>query len=315
MELDNSKQYSIDQLQNQKFDVFITVSGYESRSIHLATLLKSNIFTYKLALAFNEKKNLLYREINDAKFKELGFEFKEVSSSDATPLNPLLNSLCEKLGKSSIDILIDYSSMPKIWYSEIINYFNSKEDDLGCVNLWFCYTPSEYTRPIGSISNKYLDPVKPIVTSDKPIALIMGLGYEKGRAEELAKLFKSQITFAFYANPSSDDRYVQEVLDNNKSVLKNIKQEQIIPYPINDLNSINDALTQLCIGLRMNHQVLLVPVGPKPFTLMCSILSVRYPDIKTCRVSSVISSVTSDRRPFGDVLIYKVTFTNEEVDY
>jgi hypothetical protein len=315
MELDNSQQVPIGQLQAQKFDAFIAVSGYESRSSHLASQIEVNNIPHNLVFAFIEKNDFLYRELNDKKYTELGFRFISSSSADTSILPDVLDELCDKIGKSSMDILIDYSSMPKIWYNEIINYFLSREEDLKSTNIWFSYTPSEYTHSIGSTSNKYLDPIKPAMQSDKPIALVLGLGYEKGRAEEFAKLFKAQVSFAFYANPSIDSRYVQEVLDNNKSVLKNIKQNQIIPYPINDLNSVNNSLTQLCIGLRMNHEVLLVPVGPKPFTLMCFILSARYPDIKICRVASVISSIASDRRPHGEMLVYKVTFTNEEIDY
>jgi hypothetical protein len=315
MELDSSLQVSSNLLQTQKFDAFIAVSGYESRSIYLANQIPFNNIPNKLVLAFNEKNELLYRELNNKKYTELGFKFINISASDVSQLPNFMDDLCEKIGKTTLDLLIDYSCMPKIWYSELINYFINREDELSCVNLWFSYSPSEYTRSIGSISNKYLDPIKPNTTSDKPVALLLGLGYEKGRAEEIAKVFKAKVSYAFYANSSTDSRYVQEVLDNNKSVLKNINQDQIITYPINDLNTINESLTQLCIRLRMDHQVFIVPVGPKPFSLMSFILSARYPDIKICRVSSVISSSASDHRPHGELLLYKVTFTNEELDY
>jgi hypothetical protein len=315
MELESSLQATTEQLQKQTFDAFIAVSGYESRGTFLANQINVASIPNKYVLAFTEKNDLLYRELNNQKFKAENFTFFQASSSDTSGFRKLIDEICDSIKKSSIDILIDYSSMPKIWYSEIINYFISKEEDLNSVNIWFTYSPSEFTRSISSISNKYNDPVKPILQGQKPIALIMGLGYEKGRAEEFTKMFNAKITYAFYANPSVDARYVQEVLDNNKTVLQNIKQEQIIPYPIYDLNTVNDSLTELCIDLRINHQVVLVPVGPKPFTLMCFILSARYPDIKICRVSSIINSGVSDRRAVGDLVIYKVTFTNEESDY
>jgi hypothetical protein len=315
MELDNARQISSDRLQNQKFDAFIAVSGYESRGTFLTSQINLELIPNKIVLAFNEKKELLYRELNDKKFAELGFTFYEVSAGDSAVLPKIFEDLFLRLKKKDIDILIDYSSMPKLWYSEMINYFISDEETFANVNLWFSYSPSEYTRSVTTISNKYLDPIKPSIQNNKPVALILGLGYEKGRAEEIAKNLNSQATFVFYANPAVDERYVNEVLENNQAVLKKIKQEQIISYPIFDLNSVNDSLTQLCINLRMNHQILLVPVGPKPFTLMCFILAARYPDIKICRVSSVINSVATDRKAHGELLVYKVQFTNEEVDY
>jgi hypothetical protein len=315
MELDSACQVSPDQLQSINFDAIIAVSGYESRCTHMVSQLNISNIPYRMVLAFNEKKDLLYRDFNDKKFRELGFKFYDVPSYDPLSIFLIFNTILKAIDKNNINILIDYSSMPKVWYSEILNYFNSREDALTNVNLWFSYAPSEFIKSASSIGNKYVDPIKPKSLNDKPIALILGLGYEKGRAQDFARQLNAEITYAFYANPAIDSRYVQEVLDNNQPVLRHIKQEQIIPYPIFDLNSVNDTLTQLCINLRMNYQVLLAPVGPKPFTLMCFILASRYPDIKICRVSSVLSSKECDHKAHGESLVYKVEFTNEETDY
>lgn len=314
MELDNASQISSDQLNLVNFDAFIAVSGYESRSSFLSTQINTSSISKKIVLAFAEKKELLYREINDKKFRELGFTFVDAPSHNPQQLPDIMDSIVEDINKDDINILIDYSSMPKIWYSEILNYFNSQED-LTNVNLWFSYSPSSFIKSISSISNKYHDPIKPAALSNKPIALILGLGYEKGRTEDISKQLNAQVTYAFYANPSIDDRYVNEVLSNNESILKKISSEQIIPYTIFDLNSVSETLTQLCINLRMDHQILLVPVGPKPFTLMCFILASRYPDIKICRVSTIINSAATDHAAHGELLIYKVEFTTEETDY
>jgi hypothetical protein len=315
MELDNACQITSDQLKKIKFDAFIAVSGYESRSSFLATQIDTSLIPKKVLLAFVEKKELLYRELNDQKYKDLGFTFKDVPCHNPQMLPEIMDEIVDDISNDDINILVDYSSMPKIWYSEILNYFNSREDDICNVNLWFSYSPSAFIKSISSISNKYHDPIKPTSLNNKPIALIFGLGYEKGRTEEIAKQLNAQVTYAFYANPSVDSRYVNEVLTNNETILKKIKEEQVIPYTIFDLNSVSDTLTQLCINLRMDYQILLVPVGPKPFTLMSFILSTRYPDIKICRVSSIINSVATDHAAHGELLVYKVEFTNEETDY
>ena len=315
MELDSALQVTTDQLNQQKFDAFIAVSGYESRCIHLASSIDIISIPTKVVLAFNEKKELLYRGLNDKTFNELGFTFYPVSAGDASSICSILEEICENHTKPDLNILIDYSSMPKIWYSELLNFFNTIDCEIENVNIWLSYSPSEYTPSITSISNKYLDPIKPKIKYDKPVALILGLGYEKGRAEELSKQLDAQCTYAFYANPSVDTRYVNELIQNNRSVLRSIKEEQITTYPIFNLNTISELLTELCLKLRMSHQVILVPVGPKPFTLMCFILAARYPDIHTCRVSSVINSNATDRRAHGEILVYKLNYTNEETEY
>jgi hypothetical protein len=315
MELDSNFQIDSEYLQKQHFDAFITVSGFESRSAYLADKIDTTTIPEKIVLAYNELNDVLFRKHNDAKYRDLGFTFYNVPSKDISSLPGILDQICTKNRKENLDILIDYSCMAKIWYNGILNYFSELEECFSKVNLWFCYSPSEFTKSHTNVTNKFFDPVIPKSTGNKPIALILGLGFEKGRSEELAKQLDAQVTFAFYADPAYDERYVHEVLESNQVLLKKISEDKIIKYPIFDLNSISESLTKLCINLRLSHQLVLAPIGPKPFTLMCFILSTRYPDIKLWKVSTAGNFATTDRKPYGELLLFKVTFTTEEVDY
>jgi hypothetical protein len=315
MELDNTIQISKEQLQNQHFDVFIAVSGSESRCTFLASKLKRSDIQSKIALSIDELHDNSLRIENDKKFSEWGFTLKECSALDTSTIDHLLSRYCHQTTANQLDILIDYSSMPKIWYSSMINFFIAYEEKIRHVNLWFTYSPSEYFKSNTTVFNKTFEPLPPQIKSYKPIALIVGLGYEKSRSEELSKQADANVTFAFFADPAYDERFVKEVLDNNQSFLKHINGDQIIRYPIFDLNSINSSLTKLCVNLRTSHQLILAPIGPKPFTLMCFLLSARYPDMKIWKLISSQKSGKSDRVAQGELLIYKVMFTSEEVDY
>ena len=302
-------------LQKQPFDAVIAVSGFESRAAYLVDKINTNTIPEKIALAYTELTDCLFRSHNDNKYRDLGFTFHNVPSKDISALPEILDLVCSKNRKKNLDILIDYTSMTKIWYNGILNYFSELEESFAHVNLWFCYSPSEFTKAHSDVSNRFFDPVIPKSQGNKPVALILGLGFEKGRSEDLAKQLDAQVTFAFYADPAYDERYVSEVLQSNQALLKRISQDKIIKYPIYDLNSINESLTKFCINLRLSHQLVLAPIGPKPFTLMCFILSTRYPDIKLWKVSTAGNFAASDRKPYGELLLYKVTFTTEEVDY
>jgi len=315
MELDSSFQIDSEHLQKQQFDAFIAVSGFESRSVYLTDKIDTSTISEKIVLAYNELKDSLFRKHNDNRFKDLGFTFFDVPSKDISSLREILSQICSKNQKDTIDILVDYSCMTKIWYNGILNFFSELEECFSKVNLWFCYSPSEFTKSHTSVINKFFDPEIPKSNGNKPVALILGLGFEKGRSEELSKQLDAQVTFAFYADPAYDERYVNEVLESNQALLKKIRSEMIVKYPIYDLNSINDSLTKLCINMRLSHQLVLAPIGPKPFTLMCFILSTRYPDIKLWKVSTAGNFAATDRKPYGELLLYKVTFTMEEVDY
>lgn len=315
MELDNNIQISSEYLQKQQFDAFIAVSGFESRSTYLAGKIDTSTIPDRIVLAYTELVDSLFRPYNDRRYNELGFTFCQVPSKDISSLTGILDSICAKHKKDSLDILIDYSSMTKIWYNGILSYFSNLEDQYSSVNLWFCYSPSEFIRSQTKVSNKFFDSDIPRSQNNKPIALIMGLGFEPGRSEELALRSNANVTFAFYADPAFDERYVREVLENNQALLTKISHDKVVKYPIYDLNSINDSLTQLCIRLRLTHQLVLAPIGPKPFTLMCFILATRYPDIKLWKVSTAGNFAATDRKPHGELLLCKVSFTSEEVDY
>ena len=315
MELDNALQIPSEQLQQKHFDAIIAVSGYESRSAYLASKIDLSIIKDKIVLAYNEMNHSLFRDYNDDKFRAMDFTFHQVSSNEISNLPEILDCICLNNPKKSLDILIDYSSMSKIWYSGIINYFIELEEILSDVNLYFSYSPSEYSKSRTTNIQYNFDSQLPVEYGLKPLALVLGLGYEKGRSEELGRKIKSQATFAFYADPAIDQRFVKDVLENNQTFLKRIEHDQIIKYPIYDLNSINASLTKLCVNLRIDHQLVLAPIGPKPFTLMCFILSARYPDIKIWNVSSSFLDAPSDRKPHGEMLVYKVEFTSEEIDY
>lgn len=313
MELDNTIQVPSENLQKQYFDAFIAVSGYESRCCYLANKVNTSEIPIKIAIAYNELCESINRTYNDQRYLDLGFSFFHVSSREASALQEIFNLIFRKRDQKIFNILVDYSSMSKTWYNAILNYFSDLEDDYDKVNLWFCYSPSEYTRSLQNGSDGVPD--VPEMFNNKPVALILGLGYETGLSQDLARKLNAEVTYAFYADPAYDDRYVKEVLENNNNLLKSISNKQIVRYPMYDLNSINASLTQLCINLRLTHQIIIVPVGPKPFSLMSFILASRYPDIKLWRVSTLGSMVAAERKPYGELLLYKVEFTSEEVDY
>lgn len=315
MELNNTVQVTFNELAAQNFDLFIASSGYETRATFLAQRLAELFIPKKVVLAFCERSSEISRPLNDTVFTELGFEFVNTSMNSIREINEMLEESCSMCGNANFNVLIDYSSMPKLWYEAIINFFSENDSDFKNIYIWFSYTPSEYSESLKNVSNKYFETIIPSKLNVKPKALIIGLGYEKGRAKELANKLNAKVTYSFYSDPAVDPRFVDELLENNKDILMNLDSEQIIKYPIYDLNYINSSLTHLCVDLRLTHQIILAPIGPKPFTLMCFLLNARYPDIKIWRFSSDVPKDVYDRKPQGDVLVYKVHFTSDNVDY
>ncbi len=315
MEFIQAEQVSFDELYVVDFDLIIAVSGYEERSTYLVNKIKTGDALCRV-LAFSEKNKELSRPSNDARFRELDFEFMEQSGNECPRAEELMNELINS-GKNRLNILVDYSCMTKLWYASMLNYFTNTELEFEEIALYFSYSRAVYTEPKKPKPLKIAEPIgcqKPFLSSSKPVALVMGLGYEKDRAEMLSKALNPDNIYVFYADPTDDQRFVEKVYINNFRLIDSLHKDQVINYPIKDLRRIDDLLTDLCLDLRLEYRVILAPLGPKPFSLCCLLLAARYPDIEVWRVSAGQAESLYDRKAQGEPLIYKISYGQEE-DY
>src|SRR6185436_8337106 len=205
MKLKNAFQLDFSQIKNEKFDLIFAASGYEKRCTQLFE--KINLKgAKKILIAFKEKDTETQRIENDKKFKKLGFESFTAKEGSYVEIIDILNKVLEDiLTKKQLNVLVDYSCMTKVWYATIINYFLNKDSNIQNINITFSYTPSVFAEPQDPMPNKYMGPIPGIYTisaSNKPTALIMGLGYEKDRGKGLMEYLDPKTTFAFYTNPA-----------------------------------------------------------------------------------------------------------------
>jgi hypothetical protein len=319
MELIFAHQIGIEQLKNKTFDYFIAASGYENRCSYLIDTIGVDSRN-KIVLAFDDKKDFLFRSKNDKIFADAGFTFIEESAGGKENLTGVLGNICrEAFGNSNISILIDYSCMSKIWYAGILNYFISNEMNIGNLELYFSYTSAIFSEPMMPEAKVLLASprglLKANVRSNKPRALILGLGYEKFLTTNLLEKFEYRAIFAFYSDPAFDNRYAERVMKNNEKILKNLSQDNIYKYPIENLKETDAMLTSLTMKLRLDYQVAILPAGPKPFTLSSLILASRYPDIEVWTMESGQAPAAYNRNPTGEPMVCKLLFSNEEESF
>ena len=184
MEFLRAGQVPFDQVYSDEIDLIVGVSGYESRSPYLMERIKLGS-EIKVVLAFEERRDELHRPKNDQIFQDLGFRFIYESGDRCLDLENIL-SLIPAGHKESLTILVDYSCMTKLWYSSIINYLLHNPLAYKKVNVLFSYTTSEFVEPKKPKPLKVAEPISSThlgLAPGKPIALVIGLGYEKQRAE------------------------------------------------------------------------------------------------------------------------------------
>jgi len=313
MELISTQQVPFNDLYINDFDLIIAVSGYESRSTYLVERIKLQN-QIKTVLAFEEKTDELHRPENDEKYRQMGFHVVMQSGNTIVDTDSLLNLLPDR-NKESLNILIDYSCMTKLWYASIINFFILNDLPNHNISLYFSYSASRYTEPKKPKPLSFVEPISCVshgIIKSKPLALVIGLGYEKDRAELLRRSLNPEETYLFYADPVDDERFVEKVYINNFKLIDRSHKNHVFSYPIRDLEKIDALLTGLCLDLRFNYKIILAPLGPKPFTLCCLLLATRYPDIEVWRISAGSSESTYNGEPFGEPLVYRVDFGQEE---
>ena len=313
MDLDRIEQVEFKPLSKENIDILIVVSGYEDRCTFLAEQIKSDPFD-KIVFAFLEKQSEGFRPRNDKRFRELDFEFVKATGEHGSEIQTKLEDLIEDINKDSIRILVDYSCMTKEWYAAIINYFVNWDLNVKEIELFFAYTPSSFEKPKrkGLLKKLVRRPAEAILDAkNKPVSLILGLGYDQDQAFELVNRIRPAATYAFYSDPSFDSRFVAEVEKRNREILTHIDPAHVYKYPMNDMREINLSLKKLCMDLRLDSQVILAPLGPKPFALACMLLSARYPDIWVWRVHTGQSDLYYEWKPYGDPIVCKAVFRND----
>lgn len=298
----------------EKYDAVFAASGFEHRATHVAKNLTGTI-DRKIVFAFSDR-NELSRQENDKGFNELGYQSLAVSGDDAAEVKKTLSEMVRSSDKEKLNLLVDYSCMTRLWYASFLDFF--KEEKRGTVaeiNIYFAYSPAQFTEPPQVIlPNEFMGPVPGFCNLRLPetrTALIIGLGYEPDRSLGLYEFLDPAETYAFYTEPSHDSKFTLAVKENNKELMRRLGDERLFAYPMQDLGTTSNLLTSLSLGLSKNYRVILAPLGPKPFSLLCFLLAIRFPFLDVWRVSPGRNARSCDRFEKDPPVVCKVTFELE----
>jgi len=315
MELVHNYQVSLSELHTEKFDYFIAASGCQKRSTYLA----ENIDTGKsenLVITFDEKVNSKLRLENEKFFQSLGFIMIKTAPYEHSDIERMMQRICSGTVRRTLNILIDYSCMTKLWCATIIKYLLKNDFHAERINIYFSYTP----KKVNVLHQKFrLKSYAPLIFNkeknqkEKPIALLAGLNNNFEIMKELIDELKPSEIYAFIPYFIHDGEYYQKIIDNNASILKTIPSEKVMKYPAERPDQISSMITSLCLDLRLDSDVILVPQGPKPFGLASILLSVRYPDVMIYDLKSKNDKTLEDPGlPAGQPVILKSVFCLEE---
>jgi hypothetical protein len=279
--------------------LFIAACGYEQRCSTSIGLLQDSV-KKRVAFSFTEYPDALNRPTNEDKFRKALFQPIEASGGNASLIQHSISQML--IDPSLSSIAVDISSMTRPWHGAIVSALrNSRRTSP--IDVYFVYVPGVFSKPPRQISP--LEQVGPVegfasfAPPTLPVALILGLGYERERAIGLQELLDPRMTSLMIPHTGPNDKFYSSVTSSNAEILSRTSAQWIFEYTLNSALGSFRLLESLCLGLERKYRVVLASLGPKLFGVICLLLSTVYPQLSVWRVTS--GAMGEPRDVIGDV--------------
>jgi hypothetical protein len=301
-------------LTREKYDVGIFASGYEARCTFIPKIFEGGNVNTPVVLGFKDLADAEPRKAHDKYFRNhWKMEPEIASSANDFVIQALLNAIASKGGQVS-KLLVDCSSMSRLWYSGILNwarYGNSAEETV----LTFVYA-------LGRYEDKY----PPMIIEDmvsipgceggalrsQQSLAIFGLGFNGWAALSVLERLEADDVFAFIASPGASPEYPERVRMLNQDFLEEPRVKQhVLELPLRSVETSYRYLSELVTPHRFKDSVTLVPMGPKPHVLASILVSMRFPEVSCMRVSAKRGR-PEKVEPNGEVVAARVVIRKEQ---
>ena len=295
-------------LRNFDADIFITTLGFEARCTNIARLYEEQPCR-KIALSRSDHPREHYFRKNKEYYETKGYEIIAVDKEV-----PDVAGLLGEHRSQNIHILLDCTSMSPRWYYEFFSWFSESQDLFEKARIRIAYTMAAFT---GSEQSRKVRGIKEFLearengTEIGKKALILGLGHEKQIGQEIYNRVKPDLLYLFYADPPVEKQFVEQVFVNNHSLIDATPIRNLIAYPIRNGQAIYERLIDTILPLRHNYTIILVPHGPKIFSLVAMLIHLGYPD---AMISYPVfkKPPNQDRIPSGEPVLLDILFEGEE---
>ncbi|MGJ5129643.1 hypothetical protein [Bradyrhizobium oligotrophicum] len=268
-----------------------------------------------MAIAFQDRLVGRY-SYNKSFYSSNDFEFVSFNSGGFIErLETIFGRL--KHSEHSTRMLIDISSMSRPMIASVVLALAEacKKHPLDVV---FSYCPAIFTKP--SDLRQPVTVSQPVIPEfagwsnqpDKPVAAIAGLGFEFDQALGAIEFLEPAVAWTFI--PYGEDvRYDRAVQNANKELLNALNPDKIIRYDVADPYRCFAELESLSYGLLDTSRPIIIPFGPKIFSLLSFLVAaIHLPHVTVWRVSGEQVGTPDDRIASGNVISVSALFTSPE---
>lgn len=221
----------------------------------------------------------------------------------------MLNDQSQRFGRS-LNILVDYSSMPRTVYGAFV--IGCKRNPDLVASLAMAYVPGVHGR--NRNGSRSLNGLRALVGTEGSItprsnaAYVLGLGYDGVLAEAVVDLFQISCLSVVYADPGVTPDAVERTCNANVEVIA--RSDFVRGVPAWSVGGARDVFLSLCAEYWDSNDTVVVPLGPKPHVLGALLACLEEPRVgfrflRTGTVEVVEVTVADGIGPFVSLLRFK----------
>lgn len=274
------KEITLDQtIQSKLFDISVGYICSETRSIHV--LKRSHHRCMSRIMFFSSEEDPSAKDIYPTWSKKANLI--PLNMKDGELLDDAWEEgFCELLKlpghrTKPLSILLDISSMPRCVMAGVMATLDDFTTNNSEINIVVAYCLAKYSPPSDRyFANKKVKPIHHHFTGFSldpglPVAAVVGLGYEKGKALGAVEYIQSANSWIFIP-VSEEKKYYKKVEQHNQTILKSVSERQKFVYSVHSPIHVLSKLESLVSILVSTHKAVLLPFGPKIF-FFCSLLT------------------------------------------
>lgn len=299
---------SFDKIASTHFDIGIFASGYESRSSYLASQLKLENIKYKIVLGFLEHQNNSVRSSNDCFYINKGCTPYIISSQEEEKIYEILIEVFARCSKNEqIRILLDYTSMSRLWYSGILNFMRFQSQN---IEVYLNYSLGDYTdRQLLDYSYSSINSLpshEGSLSSNNKTLLVLAIGFSPYLIKSVIEEIEPNKTIGVLPIPNIKKQYETHSREIKENLLiKDI--DDWIMCPINNLESVFRTYAEITNNNINERDLIFLSLGPKIFTLASILVSQRFEQV-TCLYLKAVKGNNNDVQPSGEFICSKIRY-------
>jgi hypothetical protein len=285
-------------------DLMIYAVGYEARARHAPS---NTSYKHSLAIVFESFQGLEFdSNLREARVNN-AVEVSEQSASQR--ISELIARLIEDSEASLLVVAVDVSSMTRSLMAKVLLTILPLVKD-HALSIQIHYSEGEYISPPEVPASAFdLHPIEGFegwsVFPERPLSLILGLGYEEDQAAAAVEYLDPSLIRAFFPE-GRDKRFVSDVWSANDSLKRLVEDDHFLPYHPEEPARLYTEMLALVETLSKQSRVVIVTGGPKIFSALAMLIQFEAgSEVSLWQISSHKYSEPRDVSPAGPISVFE----------